>query len=268
MFSLLEHISNVYVRYYGGSRLLCPENWKGINVTCKYSKFYYISGGECIIEMGNNKYEGKAGSLFLIPAGVKHSFYHINKNYVEKYWFHFDIENLFDIMEFPCYINIGNDAKIEGLFKSIFENEEKNVANLILQKAKILELTALYLSHFEINEFIEFVTPTTLYEDLTKIMQHINDNMHRKLTIAELAEEVHLHPNYFIKIFKDKFGMAPMKYINKLKIEKIKNLLLTTSMPVNQIMQLVGFTDIYHFSKFFKQYTGYSPKSFQEIYKS
>jgi len=260
-----KYLSNLNVNYYGGCLIRCPPDWKAINIICQYSKFYYIQDGRCVIEIDDIKYEGKCGSLFLIPAGKKHSFYHIDDNYVKKYWFHFDIENLFTMIEFPFCIDIGNNKKLKSMFIKILKGNENTLHDFLYLKAMIIELVAMYLSNFDIKVF---KPPVTIYTDLSPVLQYIKNNMSKRFTVFELAKIVHLHPNYFIKLFKEKFGYSPIKYINKMKMETAKTMLQDESISITQIMQSTGFEDPAHFSKFFKQYSGYSPKQFRNIYKT
>ena len=258
----IKYFSNLNVSYYGGSLISCPPNWRAENIICQYSKFYYIQDGKCVIEIDDMKYEGKCGSWFLIPAGKKHSFYHVDENYIKKYWFHFDIENLFTMIEFPFCTEAKNNKKIKNMFVKIIKGNEGTLHDFLYLKALIIELVALYLSNFEITSFNP---PVAIYPDLSPVLQYMKNNMNKRLTVFELAEIVHLHPNYFIKLFKEKFGYSPIKYINKIKMETAKAMLIDRSIPISQIMDSTGFEDPAHFSKFFKQYSGYSPKEFRNI---
>lgn len=70
-------------------------------------------------------------------------------------------------------------------------------------------------------------------------------------------------PKYFETLFFERFHMTPKEYVISLKIERAKELLLGETISVGDIADLLGYHDLYHFSKMFKAKTGYSPSEFR-----
>lgn len=77
------------------------------------------------------------------------------------------------------------------------------------------------------------------------ILNYIEKNYYKKLTLEELAGKSFYNPSYFSSIFKECFGVSPMQYISKKRLEKALELLKTTNTPIEQIMNLVGYTDTF-----------------------
>ncbi len=263
-----EYLSNLYVNYYYGSHVSLGSRWGAKDVVCPFSKIYYLTDGECIIEIESVRYEAKAGDCFLIPSGIQHSFYHENENYITKYWFHFDFkiggDNFIETIAAPYYHHFGEDKKLIALFRKIFRLSKRNTISSNLElTSTILQMMSYY--------FTTTVSKESQSEDesaivIRDVLAHIHDNLSRNITVEELAEIAHFHPNYFVRFFKEKIGIPPVKYINNIKIEMAKSLLETTDLPVMKVMQAVGFSDYSHFSKYFKTYSGYSPKTFRRYY--
>ena len=103
-------------------------------------------------------------------------------------------------------------------------------------------------------------------EKIDFLLHYINGNLDKKLSIEELAGMMHLHPNYFIRMFKKNVGVSPLKYINKKRFEKAISLFVDESLPITEVMTEVGFDDYSSFSSFFKSYSGYSPKKYRKIF--
>ena len=265
-----EYLSNLYINYYYGSRVHLGSYWGAHDVVCPFSKVYYIIDGECIIEIEDVRYEAKPGDFFLIPANVRHSFYHENENYITKYWFHFDFKigggSFTETITAPYCHNFGTDKKLVSMFRKILrlEKAETLSANLELT-ATILQMMSYYFTTTVAKESQSTDEGSVV---LRRVIEYIHANLHRSITVEELAELAHFHPNYFVRFFKEKLGIPPMKYINNIKIEMAKSLLETTDMPVHKVMQSIGFSDYSHFSKYFKTYSGYSPKMFRRYYTS
>ena len=71
--------------------------------------------------------------------------------------------------------------------------------------------------------------------------------------------------SYFKKLFIDKYGCPPVKYITKLKINRACELLMTGKFSISEIANLCGFENVYYFSNVFKKHTGVSPKNYKII---
>lgn len=86
------------------------------------------------------------------------------------------------------------------------------------------------------------------------------------LSITEIANECGVSECYFRRLFQDYSGESPMNFRQKYRIEKAKQLLLSDEhYTVGEIAEMLGFSDIYHFSKTFKKFCGMSPNRFVQI---
>ncbi len=59
-------------------------------------------------------------------------------------------------------------------------------------------------------------------------------------------------------------GISPINYIQQLRIKKAKEMLKSDYSKISLIAETVGYSNIYHFSKTFKQITGYSPTEYDK----
>lgn len=97
---------------------------------------------------------------------------------------------------------------------------------------------------------------------ISKIMDFISDNYMRKLSLEEIANEVHINKFYLSRLFKEKTGENIIDYINKKRIEKAKLYFKEGSKKIYEIADLIGLSDTAYFSKIFKKYTGYAPSEY------
>ena len=97
-------------------------------------------------------------------------------------------------------------------------------------------------------------------------IQFIDENYDEDITVPEIARILHVSPTYLSQIFRKYMGASVIKYIIRLRIDKAKMLLETTSHPVYAIADMVGFRDIKHFSKTFKSFIGESPSEYRKSY--
>ena len=93
-------------------------------------------------------------------------------------------------------------------------------------------------------------------------MQLISQNLHRKLSLDELAELVHVSVPYLYKLFQVHLGTSPGKYIAKIRIEECKILLRDGQLSMGQIATRMGFSSQQQFSRQFSAICGISPTQY------
>lgn len=90
----------------------------------------------------------------------------------------------------------------------------------------------------------------------------MEENYGMRLGLDTFSEKFRLTPEYISNIFGKETGMTFSNYLKKIRIEKAKELILTTDMKIYEIACSVGYPDQKYFSKVFKEYTGVSAKQF------
>ncbi|MDD4689992.1 MAG: AraC family transcriptional regulator, partial [Eubacteriales bacterium] len=98
---------------------------------------------------------------------------------------------------------------------------------------------------------------------IEKAVDYINDNLDDKLTLERVAEHVYLSTTYFSRVFNQEMGQSFNGYLNKVRIDKAKALLLHGDKTLADISATVGFIDQSYFTKVFKKYTGMTPNEFK-----
>lgn len=85
------------------------------------------------------------------------------------------------------------------------------------------------------------------------------------MTVGELADRVHLSPNYMSDLLKKETGMNAQDHIHYHLIERAKTMLMATDGPINQIAYELGFEYPQYFSRLFRKKTGISPNEFRQL---
>ena len=81
--------------------------------------------------------------------------------------------------------------------------------------------------------------------------------------IEELAAKAGMSRRYFEKLFLAEFGVPPHEYILELKMDLGRELLLNERLSVGDVAGRLGYSDVYHFSKIFKQRTLMTPSEYK-----
>ena len=99
---------------------------------------------------------------------------------------------------------------------------------------------------------------------MEKAKKFIEENYRENITREDVALVAYVTPNYFSKLFWNHMGMNLREYINRLRIDEAKRLLLSTSMSVSEIASYVGYYNISYFSTVFRKLVGTSPVEWRE----
>lgn len=99
---------------------------------------------------------------------------------------------------------------------------------------------------------------------LQQIEQYVEQNYKSKISLDEIADELHVNRSYLSRFYKNKTGVNLFDEILKLRIESAKEYLLKTDMKTYEVSEAVGFEDAGYFSKMFKKIMGVSPKEFRK----
>ncbi|GKX27609.1 hypothetical protein SH1V18_00890 [Vallitalea longa] len=99
------------------------------------------------------------------------------------------------------------------------------------------------------------------------VINYINDNFYSALTIDSLANLIKVTPQYLCNIFSKATNKRPFEYVNEVRIQKSKELMLNTNFTIHEISKKVGFEDASYYGKWFKRIEKMTPGSFRKHYK-
>ena len=99
---------------------------------------------------------------------------------------------------------------------------------------------------------------------VSKVIQYIELNLDKPLTLQELAEYTKVSNTYLSKIFNRELNQSISDFINHMRIKKSIELLERTAMPLSDVYTYVGFKSQSYFTKCFKAFTGQTPLQYKK----
>lgn len=96
-------------------------------------------------------------------------------------------------------------------------------------------------------------------------MQFSHRHYMEGITMNDAAEHLFLNPSYFSKVFHEEVGETYSKYLIRLRMNKAKQLLKTSTLKIYEIAEQVGYADFRHFSKTFKELEGLTPGQYRDL---
>lgn len=99
---------------------------------------------------------------------------------------------------------------------------------------------------------------------INQALNYIKYHYMEKISLDDVADEMNISKHYLSSIFKKETGENMSLYINKLRIEKAKQLLLESDIKIKEVFEKVGYSDQQYFSKVFKKITGKTVVEYKE----
>jgi AraC family transcriptional regulator len=98
---------------------------------------------------------------------------------------------------------------------------------------------------------------------LRRAAEFIEANLREDLTLDRVSEVLAMSPGHFAHTFKKTTGLAPHQYLVERRIDRSKDLLRRTSLPIAEIAHRVGYRSHCHFSVAFRHATGVTPRQYR-----
>jgi len=227
----------------------------------------YITEGSGVFETSTDQFKVVPGSILILRPGVWHRYKPDpntgwNEHYIGfngDFCSHLFQEGFFQSGKPVTYI--GFQESMLKLFFEIIQHvkEEKSghqqvaAANTILMLSKILSVVR--------NQ--EFAGKS-IERTIRKACLYFRENLDKNINIEHLADELNVGYSYFRQMFKKYTGISPTQYHLLLRIQKAKEMLVSTGKSFKEIAIELGFESYFYFSRIFKDKTGQSPMEFRK----
>ncbi len=126
------------------------------------------------------------------------------------------------------------------------------------QAAELLIMELIYKLNGEIcrQHYLE-TKPTD--SPCSKVMNYLNQNLDKEITLDQLAQMVHLNKNYLLQLFRDTYGQTPIQALIEMRMARALDLVVNTDLSVSQIAAACGYTSASYFTAEFKKHFGITP---------
>lgn len=98
---------------------------------------------------------------------------------------------------------------------------------------------------------------------LQRVLACIETRLAERIQVRELADEIHMSPFHFARMFKLATSHAPHAYITRQRMDRAKDLLAQTQLPLLEVAARVGYQTQAHFTGVFHRYVGTTPRVYR-----
>ncbi|QGQ98170.1 AraC family transcriptional regulator [Paenibacillus psychroresistens] len=237
----------------------------------------YVRQGVIKVNLGGESLVVSAGIIILLPAGIQHEIEIISKPNASMLGIHFDFfgelkasrdEDIIVDEKQPLEHDFCTMPIIDAQPLFTFQTLPLPPTGLILMEAIIHEWTQQKLGFqlacrgLLLHLFAQLIRLQTenkrilhpKYEaNLIQLVQALDIGYAEKWTTTRMANYLNVHEDYMTKLFKDRMGISPVKYLNSNRHAAAKLLLRETDEQIEAIARMVGYEDIHYFSRVFRQ---------------
>ncbi len=239
-----------------------------------YHAVFYLKDGSCQIE--GKRIKVSRGDLVLIQPDISHSFAPFQEEDVLYNEITFSLEGKEDksshswenlLLSYSGQETESIKNPLSGRNENEFRNAYSKIAELLKRgMSESLEIRAAILELFALIQKRISGDNKSIGKDkrFIRAKQRIEENLAAEFSLDTLAKICGISREQFCRAFKGEFGEAPLEYRNRLRHGAAERMLRYSGMPIKEIAERLGYSDIYSFSKAFKKYSGESPAAFRK----
>jgi AraC family transcriptional regulator len=103
-----------------------------------------------------------------------------------------------------------------------------------------------------------------LHPGVARATRLMKAHMNNPLRVEDLSAAAGVSPSHLGRLFRQTYGVTPMRYLRMCRVEQARHLLTTTSLPVKEIAGVVGVHDLQFFNKMIRHDLGHAPRELRE----
>ncbi|WP_313072134.1 AraC family transcriptional regulator [Lacrimispora sp.] len=237
----------------------CTVNWKIEAGITPFIDVTYVIKGKAKYMIGDKEYTVKKGDLLCIPKKTYRAATNIPEDLMECYVVNFFLSDLKgqDVsLPFPIISHIGIIPRLITLFHDIHGEWMQRDFGYMLKVRANMCLILYQASNLLLNEKRISQDDPRIKNSIQFMSCHYSEPA---LTIDKLAKQFDLHPVYYGSLFQQTTGMTFKQYLTSLRLNYAESMLKSGEYGVSEVALQCGFSDIFYFSRLFKQKKGIPP---------
>lgn len=250
----------VTVRLRGGALIRRTKPFSGLRKPAPCHVLFCIFSNTITVNATGREQQLESGDLFWVSPGVEFGMFGNDASYPTRF-IGMGIEVLRGEKPVAAPRNlciVRGSEKLQQMANLILlEHRSPSKAREAILRAALETITFLTAEEESHHRAVEGGLPD---RDRQRVIAAFRESLPGRITPAELAGVTAFSPDYFSRLFRRTFGVAPKSWILQQRLRQAAERLAETNEPVSRIADHFGFSDVYNFSRQFKAEHGVSPK--------
>lgn len=228
-----------------------------------FTEIEFVSKGSCVQKVNGHTIECTEGSVVLLLSRDVHEYVSFSEE-THLYCLCFaddvvpkELRELLYTKNTAISVLLDEDARLKVIncFQQLLkEKKEPQLYGKLLTQGVITEIIVHIL---RCTQVCEHKISNSLLE---KALKYVQDNFKQSVSLNDVAQHVHITPQYFSKLFKTEVNITFHTYLRNMRLDHAMTLLNTTSMSVTEVCMESGFNSVSNFTKIFKERFNVLPK--------
>ncbi|WP_338750326.1 AraC family transcriptional regulator [Bacillus sp. FJAT-52991] len=206
-----------------------------------YAQVIFPLQGELSIKTDTQTLQLDDQTLFYIPPKCHHTF-------------HSAVRNEFLVLDIPYFMLSTKELQNRSISIEL-TNQWKGIRHLLLNETG---------QNPALKELYPYISYHLLQDQQPKSIQYIHNHYDKPISISQLASLEHYNRTYFSEWFMKETGKSPASYIRDVRLNKAKELLRHTNLPILHIAIQVGLEHQSSLTRLFQKYEGITPSQYRK----
>lgn len=243
------------IRYVSAGKFISRDAWIHTKRTMSSHELIFPVSGQVHIALGDQPYVVNPGEMLHIAPGVLHQGTQVSTSHISFYWVHF----------------IGDAPQIPILFRQADPSRTEILCRQLLHCAQSPGYPRDCADYFVRLLLIELIVQQNADHAATNVLcasveEWIRGNCTRPIKVTDVANYFNFNPDYLNRVFRRYHPEGLKTYINKTRLQLIRQALASTDQTLQQISRQFGFQDYKYFLKYFRFHEGVTPTEFRNAY--
>ena len=241
----------------------CEANhyWAG---SAEFHRFHVVISGCGTLEIGDKVHHIRAGDAFFIPMDMKVRYRADGVNPWEYRW----VSVVGTKMSFILTkMEISRRFCVTLKQADILIDRAKKIYDCACEGSAQGDLMALGHVYFFLAELMEQCGSQVSVEDTSvnyvhRATDYIREHYAGDTSVDSICQWLNISRSYLYKLFRRYYGISPSSYLIHYRLEKARELLNAQQYAVNEVAEMVGFSDHPYFTKCFRMAYGMPPREY------
>ena len=255
--------------------VVAAPHWRITSEVQPWNEIWLVENGRVELNLDEHSTIVSTGEIAILLTGQKRDTREIDGTPLSILGFSFSA-TLFDTFEVPALLQLPSrlncDSTLYARLKNAMQNAMQenrggqpgfSLAAQSWAQISFVEVLRRIFPGQELNRQLQQRLRNVLAPEIAGTLDYIARHYSEPIELKNLAAGVHLSIPHFSRKFKQVTGISPMEYLRHFRLEKARQLLLSSDQAISEIAFSCGFPDAAHFSRVFKEYTALSPGDFR-----
>ena len=243
-------------------------DWPSIPHSHAFTELFYVRDGQGEFLLEDKIYPIFKDDLIIVNPHINHT--EISKGTPPLSYFTVGVEGVCfsfnDQKEYRIFNCRKKEADLLFYFNSLFQELDKQSEGYEKICNYLLHILILQLQRITDSPF-ELITAQHPSKECAYIKRYLDSNYSENITLDHLSALSHLNKYYLSHEFTKYYGISPMNYLSRKRIDVCKELLENTDYGISDIAHLVGFSSQSYLSQSFRKSCGMTAGTYRKLKK-